>query len=292
VTTPNDTGPPSVPQNLSGSATATSVSLTWQAASDDIGVAGYTVYRNGVQVQTVSGTSWTDTSVSPSTAYGYTVDAFDAAGNHSGQSTEFDVTTAANSSIAALWHMDETSGSVMKDSAGSNDGTLHSVQLGQAGSVGLAYGFNGSSSYVSVPSSGALNPGSHDITLTAKVKFSQLPPGGGAADYDLVRKGLSTTSGGDYKMEIVSSGKTLCLFRGSGTQVQLIGGPNLANGAWHTVSCEKTATSVRLLVDGAVKASKTATVGTISNSSPLYVGAKPNDDWYIGLMDEVSIKVQ
>jgi chitodextrinase len=292
VTTPTDAGPPTTPQNLTGSATSSSVSLAWDRAADDIGVTGYTVYRDGLPVKTVGGTSWTDASVSPSTSYAYTVDAFDAAGNHSAQSTQLSVTTAASSAIVALWHMDETSGTVMVDSAGSNDGTLHSVQLNQPGALGKAYGFNGSSSYVSVPSSGSLNPGSHDITLSAKVKFSLLPPGGGAADYDLLRKGLSTTAGGDYKMEIVSSGKTLCLFRGSGTQVQLTGGPNLANGAWHTISCEKTATSVRLIVDGAVKASKSATVGTISNSSPLYVGAKPNDDWYIGLLDEVFVKVQ
>ena len=61
-------------------------------------------------------------------------------------------------SPAALWHMEETSGSVMRDSSGNHNGSLHSVQLGQPGSTGNGYGFTGSSEVI-VPSAGDLNPG-------------------------------------------------------------------------------------------------------------------------------------
>jgi hypothetical protein len=67
---------------VSGS-TDTTASLSWDAASDDIGVAGYTVYRDGTATGTTTSTSFTDTGLAPTTIYGYTVDAFDAAGNHS-----------------------------------------------------------------------------------------------------------------------------------------------------------------------------------------------------------------
>src|SRR5207245_1350507 len=58
-------------------------------------VAGYTVYRGGTKIATVT-TTYTDKSVSPSTTYSYTVDAFDPAGNHSAQSSPATVTTPAD----------------------------------------------------------------------------------------------------------------------------------------------------------------------------------------------------
>ena len=80
------------------------------------------------------------------------------------------VQNASTAGLAALWHMDETSGTVMHDAVGSHTGTLHSVALGQSGYLGTAFGFNGSSSYVSVPSSSDLNPGSANITITIHLK--------------------------------------------------------------------------------------------------------------------------
>src|SRR2546422_10741043 len=73
--------------------------LSWCAPSDTVGVSGYTVYRGGTRVGTVGGTtlSYSDATVAPSTAYSYTVDAFDAAGNHSAPSTAASVTTPAAS---------------------------------------------------------------------------------------------------------------------------------------------------------------------------------------------------
>src|SRR5439155_12704584 len=106
---------------------------------------------------------------------------------------------AASAATVALWHMDETSGSTMRDSVGANNGTLKNVALGKSGFLHSAYGFNGSSSIVTVPSSSALNPGSADFSFLVHVKFSKLPP----TDYDLLRKGLSSTAGGDYKLEIL-----------------------------------------------------------------------------------------
>jgi chitodextrinase len=102
VTTPAaaDTQPPSVPTGVGGSASSsTQVNLSWSASTDNVGVTGYTVYRGGAQVATVAGSTLTysDTSVAASTTYSYTVDAFDAAGNHSAQSSPASVTTPVSS---------------------------------------------------------------------------------------------------------------------------------------------------------------------------------------------------
>ncbi|HSD03534.1 MAG TPA: carbohydrate binding domain-containing protein, partial [Gaiellales bacterium] len=96
TTGPADTAAPSVPQNVAASATgATSAHVAWDASSDDVGVAGYDVFRDGTKVKTVNGTSFDDTSLSAQTSYSYTVDAFDGAGNTSARSTAANVTTPA-----------------------------------------------------------------------------------------------------------------------------------------------------------------------------------------------------
>ncbi|WP_432025746.1 glycoside hydrolase family 6 protein [Streptomyces sp. 1222.5] len=92
--TGGDTKAPTAPTGLTVSATAAdSVSLTWTAATDDTGVAGYDVYRDGVKAGTATGTSYTDQGLSPATTYRYTVKARDAAGNVSAASAAVSATT-------------------------------------------------------------------------------------------------------------------------------------------------------------------------------------------------------
>lgn len=91
-----DTSPPTTPSGLATTGqTTSSVSLTWKASTDNVGVAGYKVYRYGptTNTATISGTSFTDTGLAAGTSYSYTVSAFDAAGNESPQSSVITVTT-------------------------------------------------------------------------------------------------------------------------------------------------------------------------------------------------------
>jgi chitodextrinase len=92
-----DTTAPSTPANLAVTGTtASSASLSWSPSTDNVGVAGYRVYRNGVQVGTASGTTFTDSGLSASTRYTYTVAAYDAAGNVSAQSSGVPATTTSS----------------------------------------------------------------------------------------------------------------------------------------------------------------------------------------------------
>src|SRR5438094_9960378 len=105
----------------------------------------------------------------------------------------------AASTIAAQWSMDDSSSTTMIDSSSNhNAGTLYSVVTAGAG-----YVFNGTSSKVVVPDSPSLNPGTRDFSFTVQVQTDRIPPSG--TDYDLLRKGLSTTAGGDYKVEVINS---------------------------------------------------------------------------------------
>jgi hypothetical protein len=89
---------PTTPTGLTATdVDALSIDLSWTASTDDVGVAGYQIYRDGELVKTIYGsaTSYTDTQLASSTAYTYKVAAFDAAGNVSGESSSASATTAA-----------------------------------------------------------------------------------------------------------------------------------------------------------------------------------------------------
>lgn len=90
-----DTTAPSAPTGLMATPNANSVSLKWTASTDDTGVTGYRVYRNGQLLATVATTTYSDTTIEPLTTYSYTVMAIDAAGNASPQSTAATITTLA-----------------------------------------------------------------------------------------------------------------------------------------------------------------------------------------------------
>ncbi|WSZ72393.1 glycosyl hydrolase family 8 [Streptomyces chartreusis] len=94
-----DTVAPSRPGSLASTgATSSSVSLSWNASTDNVGVTGYDVLRNGESVGTATGTTYTDTGLAASTAYSYTVRARDAAGNVSAVSNTANATTRPGAS--------------------------------------------------------------------------------------------------------------------------------------------------------------------------------------------------
>src|ERR671930_2390943 len=81
----SDTTPPTKPTGLTATPfSGTQVDLSWFASTDDVGVTGYVIYRNGTRLTGIGAvTTYSDTSVVPSTSYSYSVVAVDAAGNAS-----------------------------------------------------------------------------------------------------------------------------------------------------------------------------------------------------------------
>ena len=185
------------------------------------------------------------------------------------------------------WHLDETSGSTMVDSTGGQDGAIEHVQLGVPGHQGSAYRFDGSSSQVIVPNNDALNPYDADVHISLWIRTTTTPA---VPDYDLFRKG--EYPGSEYKMELQPNGQASCDFRGS-VGGQIVGqsvqnGPDLSDGSWHNVQCDKTATTVSLTVDGSTT-TKNKAVGSIANSFNTIVGAYPFGDFYQGDLDEITM---
>lgn len=90
-----DTTPPSVPTGLASSAiTSTGFTVTWSASTDNVGVTGYQIRLASGTPISVSGTTYSFTGLTASTAYAVSVRARDAAGNWSAYSSALAVTTS------------------------------------------------------------------------------------------------------------------------------------------------------------------------------------------------------
>ncbi|MFC5405543.1 DUF4832 domain-containing protein [Cohnella soli] len=243
----SDTTPPSVPANLASTGTTSnSVSLSWSASTDNVGVTGYIVYRDGAQVGTPTGTTYTDTGLAASTAYSYTVKAKDAAGNLSAASSALSVTTSAASGGSQTTYEAEASGNTLAGGAtvsscgtcsgGSkvgyvgNGGTLqwNGVTPANAGSQPVKFYYlngdsgarsaqisvnGGAATTVSFPSSGGWTTvASLDVTLSLNAGANTIKvsnPSGWAPDFDSVAlPAPPDTAAPSVPSGLVSTGKT------------------------------------------------------------------------------------
>ena len=153
VANPVDTTPPSTPTGVTATpVSATQINVTWSAATDNVGVTGYRVFRDGVSVTTVTTTSYSDTGRQPSTTYSYTIAALDGAGNSSPQSSPpATATTPAITGLIAAYGFNEGTGTVTADATGKgHTGTVSNATWTPAGKYGSAVLFNGTNSWVTV----------------------------------------------------------------------------------------------------------------------------------------------
>nr|WP_239071502.1 PQQ-dependent sugar dehydrogenase [Amycolatopsis sp. SID8362] len=97
-----DTEPPSTPAGVTATASGTTVTVRWSPATDNVGVTGYEVLRDGTQAGSTSGatTSFTDSGLAANTRYQYQVRARDAQANRSAPSTAVAVTTGTSCATA------------------------------------------------------------------------------------------------------------------------------------------------------------------------------------------------
>ncbi|WP_426278226.1 reprolysin-like metallopeptidase [Chryseobacterium sp. S-02] len=127
----SDTVAPTAPTLAASGTTSTSTNLSWSGATDNVAVTGYDVYQGSLLIGSTASTSYTVTSLSPSTTYSFTVKAKDAAGNVSVSSNTVSVTTLAGTSVSyctasATNTADERIGNV-------SFGTINNTSTGAAG---------------------------------------------------------------------------------------------------------------------------------------------------------------
>jgi len=104
-----NTSSPTVPAGVGASPSSPSqINLSWTASTDNVGVTGYKVYRNGVWAASPAATNYSDTGLTAATGYNYTVAACNAANNCSAQSSAVSATTMADMvtlNFAAGWNL-------------------------------------------------------------------------------------------------------------------------------------------------------------------------------------------
>jgi chitodextrinase len=89
-----DTTAPTTPSGVLGSAiSSTQINLSWTGSIDNVGVAGYNIFRNGTQIGTSTVESYQDKGLTPDTEYTYAVSAYDTSGNVSEKSQQISVRT-------------------------------------------------------------------------------------------------------------------------------------------------------------------------------------------------------
>jgi chitodextrinase len=136
ATTLSDTEKPTTPGNLTATAISmTEVDLSWSASTDNIGVVGYKIYRDGnILAGTVGANTPTfkDTGLTAGTKYSYTISAYDADNNDSIPSAVISVTTQTRkytivdfTNLVTDWLQTKSSPADVN-----NDGTINSMDLG------------------------------------------------------------------------------------------------------------------------------------------------------------------
>jgi hypothetical protein len=200
---------------------------------------------------------------------------------------------AADALARAHWSFSEVGAppTQLIDDSGTTPPNNGAPQGGVIGN-GDAYAFDGTGRVI-VPNASSLNPGTADFSFTVILTTTLPAP---KTDYDVMRKGLASTKGGEYKVEIVNaSGKAraFCLVKDSAKHLASIRAATktLADGAMHTVTCAKNATGVTITVDNTT-ATKNAPggLGSVSNTANLSIGAKAEGgDDFIGTILDATV---
>ena len=128
---PADTTVPTTPAGLAASAsTSSSLTLSWSASTDNVGVAGYRVYRDGTLVASPGGTSASITGLTAGVPYSFTVSALDVAGNVSALSAPLSLTLQQ-----ILWTAGMETGNLSQWSEKINSGSADSTVVTSSSGV-------------------------------------------------------------------------------------------------------------------------------------------------------------
>jgi chitodextrinase len=155
--TVESSAPTTPSEPLATNAGITAIDLSWTASTDNIGIAGYRIYRNGALVKALqgSGTTFHDGGLAASTTYSYTLVAFDAAGNVSAQSSTASAATSAAPAPSPLLSTGKSYTTTLPADAGYPD----------TGGTELTNSATGSTSYVDAAWQGRNTGGVYSFTV-------------------------------------------------------------------------------------------------------------------------------
>lgn len=146
---------------------------------------------------------------------------------------------------------------------------------------------------LTTPDATDLNPGTALFTFGLRVRLTlaDLTSDHGS---NLVQKGLSTTAQWKLQIDDAATGRPSCVVRTAGGLEPIIvkSSVGVADGTWHKVSCQRTATTITILVDNIARGSALISSTYVINpvNQPVSIGAKgtgSNNDQFHGAIDDV-----
>ena len=299
----SDTTPPGVPSGLTGTATgSTGISLRWNASTDNIGVTGYRVERcqgtsctNFAQIATPTGTTFSDTGRTASTAYRYRVRAVDAGGNLSAYSTIVNVLTPVaaasgdvTSNLVGHWMLNDGFGTTARDSAGNHPGTLGNGPTWVPGKSGQAVSFDGVDDFIDL---GILDISGSALTIAAWIKADSFATN----DARILSKSMGSAEQDHYFMlSTFESGGSKLRFRlktGTTTSTLVASSGVLATGQWIHVAAVYNGSAMILYKDG-VEVGRLAKTGVVAINATTKVAIGRNPQAYgafDGAIDDVRV---
>jgi hypothetical protein len=291
VANAQDTSAPTTPTGVTATAVATNqINVAWNASTDDVGVTGYTVFRDGVAAATVTGTTFSDTGRQPSTTYQYSVAASDAAGNTSPPSSPAVAATTppATLGLVAAYGFNEGVGTSLADASGNGQtGTITGATWTTQGRFGNALTFNGTSNFVTVNATALLN-----LTTGMTLEAWVYPTALGTNWRNVIIKERATgeiynlyahTDALKPTVYVVPAATPNSPANATGT------GP-LALNAWSHLAATYDGTTLQLFVNGASVGSRAVSGALLTSTGALRIGGNSLwGEYFQGRLDEVRI---
>jgi hypothetical protein len=293
-----DTGLPTTPLGLAANVvTFSRIDLSWNASTDNVGVTGYRVRRDGVVIATAPTTAYSNTGLNASTTYSYTVDAIDGAGNASPPSAPVSATTppapplAAN--LVASFAFDEGSGTATADLSGNNHpGTLTNGPTWVAGKNGNGLSFNASddgndSNDPRVVLGRSINIPNLPLTLTTWVNPA------GFADWRAILSKRDSPSAANMRMDLGLAASTGRIYISTGSTFRsFVYSPPI--NAWTHIAVVAEPGGTKLYVNGTLRETIAAiTLGTGTNANTVIggtgEGSGGDNDPFKGLLDDLRL---
>ena len=280
---------PSAPTGLVMSGQSqTGLTLGWNASTDNVGVTGYSVYRDGSTAGSTAASTrtYTFSGLSCGTTYALGVDAADAAENRSARTTVNAATSAcpAASRPVAAYSFNAGSGSTLADVSGNGrNGTISGAVWTSAGRNGGALSFDGMNDLVTVADSSSLDLTS-GMTLEAWVR----PTSSG-----LWRTVVTKEQSGNLVYGVFSSSDTgqPSGLVSVGPVQDVVRGPNaLTSSTWTHLATTYDGAVLRLYVNGSQVATRNVSGAMPNSSQPLQIGGHNVwSEWFQGQLDDLRV---
>jgi hypothetical protein len=138
-----------------------------------------------------------------------------------------------------------------------------------------------------------LNPGDQRFSFGAEVRLSAKQA---VWRSTIIQKGKYFSQRGRWRLRVDGdSGRPYCLVKGTKGLLRIRAENGIANGAWHQLTCTRKGPTLRLFVDGSLRASKTGPIGRVANGAPIRVGGFAtfrNNNQFFGGLDDVFLRVR